>query len=175
MGGNLPDKYLSLGVVVRPHGLKGEVKVSLTCDGLFRLVENPALLLVKGDGSEGPATVVKAFEHSDGDVVVRLREVAGREAAEALRGAYLAVKEQDAQPLGEGRFRRHEIVGLAVETPDGRPLGTVEDLEEMPAQWVLVVKGPEGELRAPAHPSYVKRVDLKARRLVLDWRGEVGG
>jgi 16S rRNA processing protein RimM len=174
VGGTLPDEYLSLGVVVRPHGLKGEVKVRLTCEGVDRLLDCRALLLVRADGTATPATVVKSVVHSDGDVLVRLKEVEGREASEALRGAYLAVREKEAEPLKPGQYRRHELLGLTVETTEGRSLGTVEDLLEMPAQWVLVVRGVGGnEILLPAHPALVKLVDLKARRLVVDFSGEV--
>ena len=81
--------------------------------------------------------------------------------------------ETDAAPLPEGQFRRHELLGLAVETVDGRLLGKLEDLLEMPAQWVLVVRDGGKELLLPAHPAMVKRVDLKTGRLVVDYVGEV--
>lgn len=170
----LPGDYIALGWVVRPHGLKGEVKISLGCSGLERITHCQALELFVPQRPPKVVTVVKAFQHSDGDVVVRLKEVEGRDAAEALRGAALAVKATEAAALPEGQYRRHEVLGLAVETPDGRPLGTLEDLQEMPANWVLVIRGVDGKERLlPAHPSVVKRVDLKTRRMVVEPLDEV--
>jgi len=170
----LPEDYLALGWVVRPHGLKGEVKVSLACSGLERLTHCGKLELFAVGRPPLAVQVVKAFQHSDGDVVVRLREVEGRDEAEKLRGAALAVRQTEVAPLPEGQYRRHEVLGLAVETPEGRRLGTLEDLQEMPANWVLVIRDGEGRERLlPAHPSVVKRVDLKTRRLVVDDLTEV--
>lgn len=170
----LPEDYLALGWVVRPHGLKGEVKIVLACSGLERLVHCPKLELVQNGKPSMTVHVIKTFQHSDGNAVVRLKEVEGRDAAEAIRGAALAVKQSEAAPLPNGQYRRHEVLGLAVETPDGRLLGTLEDLQEMPTHWVLVVRDSQGrEHLLPAHPAVVKRVDLKARRMVVDALDEV--
>lgn len=168
-----PTDYVALAVVIRPHGLKGEVRVHLTCDGLERLLGAGPLHLVRGGSVEGTVTLLRSFPHTEGDIVLRLKEVEGRDAAERLRGAYLAVKEQESAPLEPGRYRRHEILGFAVETPDGRPLGTLEDLMEMPAHPVLVVRQEGRELLLPAHPSMVREVDSRTRRIVVDYRGDL--
>jgi 16S rRNA processing protein RimM len=170
----LPEDYLALGWVVRPHGLKGEVKVRLACSDLERLTGCARLELVQEGCPPLRVRIEKAFCHSDGDVVVRMAEVEGRDAAERIRGAALAVKQSEAPPLPRGQYRRHEVLGLAVETPAGRSLGTLEDLQEMPANWVLVIRDDQGqELMLPAHPSVVKQVDLKARKLIVDVPDEV--
>jgi len=172
--GGLPEDYLALGWVVRPHGLKGEVKVTLACDSLDRLLAYKRIELVRPGHPPMSVHVVKSFQHPGGDVVVQLKEFVGRDASELLRGATLAVRQVDAAPLPKGQYRRHEVLGLAVETPDGRSLGTLEDLQEMPGQWVLVIRDPQGRERMlPAHPALVKEVDLKSRRLVVDALDEV--
>jgi 16S rRNA processing protein RimM len=171
---DLPEDYLALGWVVRPQGLKGEVKVSLVCDGLERLLECKKLELVKPGCPPMQVNVAKSYLHSDGDAVLLLKEVVGRDASEKIRGACLAVRQSEAPPLPKGQYRRHEVLGFAVETPDGRSLGTLEDLLEMPAHWVFVVRDAKGRERMlPAHPSVVKNVDLKSRRIVVDDLGEV--
>jgi 16S rRNA processing protein RimM len=130
--------------------------------------------LVKPGCPPMPVSVVKSFRHSDGDAVVLLKEVTGRDASEKIRGAVLAVRQSEAPPLPKGQYRRHEVLGLAVETPDGRSLGTLEDLQEMPTHWVLVIRDAQGRERMlPAHPALVKDVDLKARRMVVDAPDEV--
>ena len=105
---------------------------------------------------------------------MQFKEVVGRDASEKIRGAALAVRQSEAAPLPKGQYRRHEVLGLAVETPDGRSLGTLEDLQEMPGQWILVIRDAQGRERMlPAHPAVVKSVDLESRRLVVDALEEV--
>ena len=77
------------GTIVRPHGLKGEVKVSLSCSGLDRFVSCRALRLVRDGVELKKVSIIRSFQHPDGDVVVRLKEVTGVEEAETLRGAAL--------------------------------------------------------------------------------------
>jgi ribosomal 30S subunit maturation factor RimM len=63
--------------------------------------------------------------------------VEGRDEAEKLRGAGPGGEQTEVAPLPEGQYRRHEVLGLAVETPEGRRLGTLEDLQENArANWV---------------------------------------
>ncbi len=87
---------------MRSHGLKGEVKVSLSCSGLDRLVSCKTLRLVK-DGKElKKVTIIRSFQHPDGDAVVRLKEVVGIEEAETLRGAQLAILSEEKPDLPAG-------------------------------------------------------------------------
>ena len=119
------EDYIVLGTIVRPHGLKGEVKVSLSCSGLDRLASCKNLWLVKGGRELKKATVVRAFLYNDGDAVIRLKEVKGAEEAEALRGAYLAVLPGDKACLPSGTYYLDDLLGLSVVTLAGEDLGRI--------------------------------------------------
>jgi ribosomal 30S subunit maturation factor RimM len=76
------DDFIALGIIVRTHGLKGEVKVRLTCSGLDRIVSCPSLRLVKAGSEIKRVTVTRSFLHPDGDAILRLEEVKDVEEAE---------------------------------------------------------------------------------------------
>jgi 16S rRNA processing protein RimM len=162
-----------LAVVARPHGLKGELKISLECSGIDRILSCPDLLLV-GEGKDPrPVKADMAFLRPDGTAVVRLVGISDRDAAEALRGARLAVPEDKQAPAPEDSFYVHDLVGCRVVDPSGVEMGILEEVMEIPANWVYVVRGGGREWLVPAVKSIVKKVDLKSRRVVVDWPGEI--
>lgn len=167
-----PD-LVRLAVVQRPHGLKGELKVELTCAGVDRLLSCADLLLAAPGSEPRPVKVTMGFERPDGTAVVRLAEVTDRDAAERLRGAFLAVPEGRQAPAPEGSFLLHDLLGCRVVDGKGLELGVVTELMETPANWVYVVRREGRELLIPAVKSMVRKVDLTSRRIVVDWPGEI--
>ncbi len=117
-----------LGTIVRPHGLKGEVKINLSCSGLDRLTACKNLRLVKNGKELKPVTVIRGFVHNDGDAVVRFKEVVGTEEAETLRGVLVAVRSADREELPEDNFYIDDLMGVKVETVQGKFVGKVEEV-----------------------------------------------
>ena len=165
--------FVVLGTIVRPHGLKGQVKVSLSCSGLERLAACPDLRLLKNGLELKKVSVVKGFMHQDGDAIVLLREVVGVEEAESLRGTQLAVPAGLEESLPEGSYYLHDLVGLKVENSGGEPLGNIVEVLETPANWVCVVREGEKEILVPALKSVIRRVDFKTKRMVVEMPGVI--
>jgi 16S rRNA processing protein RimM len=124
---------LEIGRVGRAHGVRGEVMVSLTTNRTERV--DPGSVLYAGDRT----LVVEAARPHQGRFIVRFQGVAGREAAEELRGAVLT-----AEPLAgsdDGELWVHEVVGSRVVDRAGRELGRVVAVEANPAHDLLVLDG----------------------------------
>ena len=162
-----------LGTIVRPHGLKGEVKINLSCSGLDRLTSCKNLRLVKNGKELKPVTVIRGFVHNDGDAVVRFKEVVGTEEAETLRGVLVAVRSEDREELPQDNFYIDDLMGVKVETVQGKFLGKVEEVMDGVANAVLVVKGGGKETLIPALKSFIRTIDLNARKIVVDLPEEI--
>jgi len=167
------NDFIVLATIVRPHGLKGEVKVSLSCSGLDRLVSCKSLRLVQDGRELKRVTVGRSFMHPDGDAVVRLREVVGVDEAETLRGAYLAVLEGEQPKLPEDNYYLDELVGLEVVTVQGENLGRIEEVMDGLANGVCVVRKGEKETLVPMLKSVIREVDLKGRRMTVELAEEI--
>jgi 16S rRNA processing protein RimM len=162
-----------LATIVRPHGLKGEVKLSLSCSGLDRLVACKSLRLVRDSQELKKVTVIRSFMHPDGDAVVRLKEVVGIEEAETLRGAYLAVVAGEQQELPEDSFYSDDLMGLTVQTTQGEDLGLIEEVMEDLPNGVCVARKGTQETLIPFLKSVIKEVDLKGRRMTVELPEEI--
>jgi len=123
---------LEVGRVGRPHGVRGEVTVTLITDRVERVA--PAAIL-DVDGQE--RVVAASRPHRQG-WLVRFEGIYDRAAAETLRGAVLR-----AAPLADDddRWWAEEVVGAEVRHPDGRVIGRVVAIEANPAHDILVLGG----------------------------------
>lgn len=122
---------LELGSIGRPHGLHGEVTVTLTTDRPERTT--PGAVLYAGDRT----LVVESARPHQGRWLVRFEGVTDRDAAEALRGATLVGDPLD--DPGEGRVWVHELVGAETRDLHGNVLGPVTAVETNPAHDLLVL------------------------------------
>jgi 16S rRNA processing protein RimM len=105
---------------------------------------------------------------SGGVPTAKLSGVEDRDQAAALRGAKISVPRADLPQPREKEFYRTDLIGCAVENVDGVELGVVQHFVETAAQALMVVRG-EHEYWVPAVPRHLRRVDLAARRIVVDW------
>lgn len=159
-----------VGVVVRPHGLRGELVVEVRTDSPQERFAAGAVLTARRSGApDGTLTVESARAHS-GRLLVRFVETADRDAAEGLRGTRLLVDADALPPSGDpDEFHVHQLEGLRAELPDGSPAGTVREVVHGPGGELLVLARPElPDALVPFVRAIVPTVDLDAGRIVLD-------
>jgi 16S rRNA processing protein RimM len=157
--------FLILGRVVKPYGLRGEVKMACFADswGPFR-----ALSRVWVGPSEGPFQPLRLERAREQEraVVLKLAGVETPEAAAGLVGHEVTVPRADAPSLPDGVFYHYDILGLEVVEGE-RSLGVVREILEMPAHDVYVVQGPLGEWMLPATRAHIRRIDLVTGRIEI--------
>ncbi len=159
------QEYLRVGAIVRPHGVRGAVKMEPLSDDLSRFHALRDAYLEK-DGAYVPVTVSDVGVR-EGSVYAHLSCCASREEAEALRGAYLCVDRAHAVKLPEGTYFISDIVGCTVFDSTGKPLGTLTEVLRTGANDVYVISGAR-RLLIPALKRVVRKVDVESKRVELD-------
>jgi 16S rRNA processing protein RimM len=161
-----------VGVVLRPHGVHGDVLVDVRTDVPQRRFRPGARLVASDrDGRARAVTVRVARPHSDaGRLVVGLREVTDRTEAATLSGASLHAHVPAADTAEEpDTYFDHQLVGLVVRDRQGTRLGEVVDVLHAPAQDLLVVERPTGgQVLVPFVHAIVPVVDTVAGQLTVD-------
>ncbi|WP_245708659.1 ribosome maturation factor RimM [Ruania alba] len=159
-----PPRLVRIATVGAPHGLRGDVRVSVhTDDPHGRLAVGARL--TTGD-TRTREFVVAALRHQQQHVYVRFEGVADRTAAEELRGLELYAPPSEDEP---GAWYPHQLAGLRAERPDGRLLGAVEGIQHLPAHDVLVLREATGERTlVPFVSEIVPTVDVPGGRVVID-------
>jgi 16S rRNA processing protein RimM len=153
-----PDR-VEAGRVGRPHGLDGSFHVTRP---VARLLAGADELLVDGRPER-----VDRRAGTEEKPILRLAGHSGREAAEALRGAQLAVAVERAPALEPGEYWAHELEGCTVFDGDRR-VGEVRRMVALPSCEALEVAGPAGELLVPMVQDAIRSVDVPGRRIDVD-------
>ena len=151
-----------VGVVHRPFGQGGEIRVEVLSDYPERFAPGAAITIA------GRGLVIARSRHMKGMRVLKFEGVDTREAAAALANQEIHVAAADLQPLPEGVYYHYDLVGMAVATVDGTELGEVTEIVTTGANDVLVIEGERGEVLMPLIADVVKGVDTGARRIVIE-------
>lgn len=154
---------VTVGRIVRPHGLKGDVVVESTTDFPETRFRRGAQVTTTG----GRVLKVVSSRPQGDRWVVRFEGLDAIEAVEPLRDTELQVEPDALGALPAGQYYLHDLVGCAVETVDGRQVGPVAVVYTGAAQAVLGITGPAGEILVPMAGDICRDVDVAARRIVI--------
>jgi 16S rRNA processing protein RimM len=161
------DRLVAIGAIGRPHGLRGEVRVTPLTDHPERFETLGDCVLWDETRDRRLPCRISAARAQGGAVVVTLAGYDSPEAVGVLTGWLLAVPESEALPAPEGHFYPWQLVGCRVLTEDGREVGHVLRVEGSAAQDLWVVGNATREHLVPAVAEIVREVDLGARRIVI--------
>ncbi len=152
---------LAVGRILRPWGVRGELKVEPLTDFPERFA--PGSRLWVGDA----AYVVLSARWHRGALLVGFEGVDDA-AARAMRGALIETPEAELPELPPDTYYRHQLIGIEVRSMDGTALGRIVDVLDTGANEVFVVRGEAGELLVPAIGDVVREVDLAGRRMTIE-------
>lgn len=157
--------YVIVGRILRPHGVRGLLRLAPDTDFPQRLRQLRQAVLLK-HGTPTPVTIESARSIGE-EMLLKIAGVESRDAAAAWRGADLAVPRSDAAPLPPDYHYVFEIIGLRVEAETGEVLGTITEILRTGSNDVYVVMGETREILIPAISSVVVTIDPAAGRLVI--------
>lgn len=159
---------VTVAEVLRPHGLKGALKIKAETDNPERFRKGARLLVDRG-GVLSEAEVER-FVDQGRYGILKLSGVDSPRQAQDLRGARLAVPAGELPPLPENSFYTFQILGMEVRSREGRELGRIVEIESMPAGDVYRVEGPLGGFGIPAAGDIILKVDTGLGEMVIDDR-----
>jgi 16S rRNA processing protein RimM len=157
-------RFLVIGQVRKPHGIRGEVRVTPHTE----LPERFSWLERVFVGSNHPQPMVVEGVRLHGDtILLKLQGYDNRNEAEALRGQMLQVPEAEAIPLAEGEYFLFQLEGLQVVSDEGKDLGELVEVIETKANNVFVVHGDGGELLLPDTSEVIQKIDFENGRMIV--------
>ena len=154
---------LTVGRVVKAHGVTGELVVDIrTDDPELRFAPGSVLRAKGSDRREHTYTVDTVRPHGS-RLLVRLSGVADRNSADALRGSVFVIDSADLPPIDEDdTYYDHQLEGLRVQTTAGVDIGTVTEVLHTAASELLAVKRVDApELLVPFVRAIVMSVSLE--------------
>jgi len=174
------DRFVPLAEVMRPHGVRGELRLKVFNAESDVLLTQEDVLLRPKDGAEHEVSVDRA-RRADAAILLKLHSVDDRDRAEELRGALVGLRRSQLPPPEEGAFYACDIEGArvvvrgaagedgAASSEVGREIGTVRELTSYPSVDVLVVRANDGgkDWEIPLIEMFVADVDVEGGVVTL--------
>ena len=155
------QEYFRIGLIGKPHGIKGEVKVFPLTDDTNKFKRIKKVVI------DGKAYTVSSAKIAADTVILALHEVTDRNFAETLRGKYVEISRSDEEPLGEFSFYVSDILGSRVLTDDGAKLGEVLSVTPAKTDVFTVLCDNGKKLSFPFLKDLLSSFDAESKTLVL--------
>ncbi|TLU84840.1 MAG: 16S rRNA processing protein RimM [Chlorobium sp.] len=159
------ELYLT-GIILKPKGLKGEVKVEVITDFPESFLSRVQFYAGSSVNSVERLTVKKAAL-SGGFAWLFFEGIDTIEKAEALTGWQLFVDENQLLPQPDNRAYLHEIIGMRVLDRHRREVGVVTNVIRMPANEVYEVQIGGKKVLLPAIDEFVEEFSLAEQCIVI--------
>ena len=155
------EETLKIGLILKPQGIKGQLKVQPLTDDINRFKDLKEIIIdqkvhrVLGTIISGQTVFIELFGIND------------RNTAETFRGKFLHVKREDAIALEEGRYFVVDLIGCDVITKEKGVIGKIIDIFSCRTD-VITVKCNDGRiLRFPFLKDLVENVDIKSKQFIV--------
>lgn len=135
----MSTRRVTLAAVIGAHGVTGEVRLKLFTESF------DSFRAFKAYGAGANTLTLTSAKETPKGVIARFAEVTDRNAAEALRGTELTVDRDALPPPAEGEVYVADLIGLAVATTEGAPVGVVVAVENFGAGDILEIEQPDGK------------------------------
>lgn len=149
-----------VGKVLKPHGIKGNIKVYSYMD---TPCEFQKLKEVYINGKLYEVTFIRA---TDKFVILSLPNIDSIELAEQLRDAEVSIKKDDAPQLPKGRFYIEDLIGCKIYIGTDC-VGVLIDVFQYGSADIYYVQG-DKKFMFPFVGDVVKEIDIKRKTIILN-------
>jgi len=158
-----------IGTIVKPQGIRGELRVFPTTDdpARFSLLVGEEIILRDPKNVETSYKLLQARPHK-GLVIIKLDCVNDRNMAETLVRSIITIPDEKAIPLEEGEYFVRDLIGLDVVTESGEHVGKLSKVLNTNANDVYVIDPAEGDsFMIPAIKNVVLSVSLQDKTMIV--------
>ena len=159
--------YFEIGTILKPQGIRGEVKIEPYTNNIARLTELKSVYFKSAD-----EYIEKDIEKSRTDskfLYVKFKSVDDRNEAERLRGKNIYIDRQNAEVLPEGAYYIADLIGMKVFDDNGILLGELKEIMQTGSKDIYIVnlKG-GGTLSFPSVDGVIVHRDITNREMRID-------
>lgn len=166
MNANHSNEPITIGKILKPRGLRGEVKVLSLTDIPDRFEHLKTVSVHTAQGQDVTVEIESVSSYK-GFVYLQFRERNSVEDVQNLIGGLLQVERSSVPKLPEGVYYHFEIIDSVVYTEDNQRLGTVVDILETGSHDVYVVQEDGREYLIPATEEVVRHIDREKGVIII--------
>ena len=159
-------KVLAVGEILRPHGIRGELRMRVLTDNPNQLLQLDSVYLADSiDNADLREFTVTRLRFNKEYALLSLDGCRNRNDAEQFRGLTVLIGSDQAAPLEKGQYYLFQLIGMQV-IADQTTLGPIKDVLQTGANDVYIVDSDEyGEVLIPAHDETILSMDFDAETI----------
>ncbi len=160
-------EWIQIGTLLKPFGLKGEMKVySMTDFPEERLAPKKVIYLEK-EAEKKPFTIA-SFRMHKGQPLISFEGFQDINRIESYSRSALYVRKSDLPALAEGEYYFYQLKGLEVYDQQLNRIGTVMRMETGAAHNLIrILTLEQKEVLVPYVEAFVRKVDLEHHRILI--------
>jgi len=162
-----PARLVPLGRLVAPHGVRGELRLLPYAFPCQTLQKGLTVWVQDKTGPSQAYTITQVRPHAP-CLLVKFQGVDSRSQAQALRNTTLSVAEALLLPLQDGEFYYYQVIGLKVQTPAGKQLGTIAQVFFSGGHDIWVVQRGQEEYLIPVTEEVVRAIDIPGGNVIIE-------
>lgn len=159
---------IALGIIRKPHGVRGEASVELFAGDLDRMDGVDEVVLVSPDEKSRRDSTVESVRVHSGRLLVKFAGIDSPEALAAFRNWTVEVDETAARELDEDEYFLHDLAGLTLVDREGRIRGVVKEAYEGGAGVLLEVQHEGRTYDVPFAAGICVEISLGEKRIVVE-------
>lgn len=160
-------EFISIGIITKAHGVKGEVLVSPLTDKPEQFRNLKQVFLVLEHGNRTKFSIEQVRQKND-RFIIKFCGINNRNQAEVLRKHLIEKRLEEVDNLSADEYFIFDLINLAVYTTDNQLLGRVKEVLSLSANDVYIVQGEGREFLIPAIKSVVKKIDLEKETILIE-------
>ncbi len=158
------DRLIEIGVVGRPHGIRGGMRVFLHNRESDHFLARTEVLLRFDDAVQTHR--IDAVRPTGKGYLLNLVDVTSRERAEDFKGARICTHRNELPALEPGEFYVDDLIGMDVWDAENR-IGQISSCREQGGVEVATIRGDKEEIEVPIIDEYVVKIDMDENRILL--------
>ena len=160
-------EFLSIGILRKSHGIKGEIRIEIWSDFPERLKKGVVVYI----GEHKKEFFIESFKGKKGEYRVQLEGINDPESCMPVMNKIVFVSSRNRPGLGKNQYYHHQIIGMDVFAKNNIYLGKIKEIIRTGSNDVYVVQNTEnakGELLIPAISSVIMNIDLSENKMIVD-------
>jgi 16S rRNA processing protein RimM len=159
---------IAVGVIRKPHGVRGEASVEPWTDSPDRFDELTAVTLVSPDETSTREVRIEGARAHGDRILLKLAGIDAPEELDAYRNWTIEIPESEARALEENEYFLHDLIGLTLIDAEGREQGKVVDVYEGGGGLLLQVARGGRKFDVPFAEEICTKIDLPSKTMIVN-------
>lgn len=159
-------EYLKVGLITKPHGLKGEIKIIPLTDNPERFNDLKKVYLFYNNDYK--SVTIQYIKNANNLIIIKLKNYNNREDAEKLRNIYMFINRDEGIPLDSGEYYTQDLVGCKFYYKD-KLLGNVIDVINEGSCDIFIIKNKGNDVFYPFLADYIDKIDILNKKIDINY------